>query len=253
MSKKLLKINDLHVTIEDKNILQGLNLEINSGEIHTLLGPNGSGKSTLAYAIAGHPKYKVTKGKILSKGKNILSQKPDERAKNGIFLSFQHPEAIPGVSMSNFLRQSYQALKSKKLRIPEFQKIILPLMDKLEISHKFLDRSVNEGFSGGERKKSEILQALLLEPELIILDETDSGLDVDALKIVAKGINELLNSQTAVLLITHHSRILHYLQPDQVSIIKNGKIVEQGDKKLAKKIEKEGFTSSKKVKLQVID
>lgn len=253
MSKSLLKIKNLHVTVEGKEILKGVSLNLEAGKIHALMGPNGSGKSTLAYAIVGHPKYKVKKGEIIFEGKNITKAKPDIRAKMGIFLSWQNPKSIPGISMSNFLRTAYKEVRQADIRVFDFHKKMTSKMKTLNIPLSFMERSVNEGFSGGEKKKSEILQAMILEPKVVIMDETDSGLDVDALKIVAKSVKQLLTPNTTILLITHHCRILHYLQPDIVQVMKAGKIVAKGDSKLAKEIEKKGFGKAPKLQFNILD
>lgn len=239
-----LEIKDLHVSVEGNTILKGVSLTINQGEIHTLMGPNGSGKSTLALSLMGHPNYEITKGKILIDGKDVTSLSPDKRANKGLFLSFQYPSSIPGVSVSNFLRTAYNSLHGNKERmnVMNFQKLLSEKMDLLKIDKSFAKRYLNEGFSGGEKKRAEILQMAVLKPKLAILDETDSGTDVDALKIISNGINTISKAQkTGILLITHYNRILQYIHPDHVHIIKNGKIVKSGGKMLAEQIEKEGY------------
>lgn len=239
--KKMLAIKGLHASVDQKEILKGISLDIEPGKIYALMGPNGSGKSTLANVLVGHPKYKVTKGSIDFFGEDIVSMSPDLRAQRGLFLSFQYPKSIPGVTMANFLRAAYKAVKKEDIRVFDFQKKLKEKMTILNMPSDFTGRFVNEGFSGGEKKKAEILQAMLLEPQLIIMDETDSGLDVDALKIVAQGVKKLMNPKTSVLLITHYTRILKYLKPDVVHILKAGQLVESGGPELAQKIEEHGF------------
>lgn len=241
MSKSLLSISNLQVNVADHEILKGISFDVEPGKVYALMGPNGSGKSTLSYTIAGHPKYQITGGKIEFEGKDISNMSPDERAKLGIFLSFQYPKSIPGVTLTNFLRSAYKAVKDDDIRVFDFHKKLKTKMDELGMPHSFMSRFVNEGFSGGEKKKAEILQAMVLEPKLVIMDETDSGLDVDAMKVVAEGVQKLLGPNTAVILITHYFRILSYLKPDVVHILKNGELVKSGDHELAEKIEKEGF------------
>lgn len=237
----MLSIKDLHVSIEDNEILKGVSLDFKPGQVTALMGPNGSGKSSLSYAIAGHPKYQVTSGKITLDGKDLLEMSPDQRAQSGIFLSFQYPKSIPGVTLANFLRAAYKAVKQEDIRVFEFQKRLKKKMEELDIAPEFMNRFVNEGFSGGEKKKAEILQAMILEPKVIIMDETDSGLDVDALKVVAKGVQALAGPDTSIILITHYFKILEYLTPDVVHVLKSGKNVETGGADLAKKIESNGF------------
>ncbi|MGE3279177.1 MAG: Fe-S cluster assembly ATPase SufC [Candidatus Altimarinota bacterium] len=241
MNPPLLQIENLHVSIDEKEILKGVTLAIEPGKIYALMGPNGSGKSTLSYTLAGHPKYHVTKGSILFEGKDMTTAKPDERAQQGLFLSFQYPKSIPGVSVSNFLRAAYKAVKKQDIRVLDFQRKLKEKMELLHIPREFMDRSVNEGFSGGEKKKAEILQAMILEPKVIIMDETDSGLDVDALKVVAEGAKKLLAPNTAVILITHYFRILQYLTPHVVYVLKDGELVATGGAPLAEQIEQNGF------------
>jgi Fe-S cluster assembly ATP-binding protein len=241
MAKPFLKIDDLHVSIEDNEILKGVSLDIEAGKTYALMGPNGSGKSSLSYALAGHPKYIVTKGKISFEGEEITQASPDLRAQKGIFLSFQYPKSIPGVTVSNFLRAAYKAVKKEDIRVFDFQKKLKAKMEQLHIPKSFMKRFVNEGFSGGEKKKAEILQALILEPKVIIMDETDSGLDVDALKVVAEGVKTLAGPNTAVILITHYFKILEYLTPDVVHVLKQGELVSSGGAELAEEIEKTGF------------
>ena len=241
----MLKINNLYVSIENKGILKGVNLDIKAGEVHAIMGPNGSGKSTLAYVLAGHPRYKVTSGSIEFLGKDITLDKPEDRAKGGMFLAFQYPLEIPGVSIANALRLAYNSIAKAQgrevLDVPKFRELLLSKMADLSMSADFIDRPLNEGFSGGEKKKAEILQAAVLNPKLLILDETDSGLDVDALRVVAEGINKIKSSDKAVLLITHYQRILKYIEPDFVHVFVDGKIERSGDKKLAEELEEKGY------------
>ena len=240
-----LEVKNLHVKIEDKEIVKGLNLKVDKGQVVALMGPNGSGKSTLAYALMGHPKYEITSGKILLNGKDVTKAKPDERAKKGLFLSFQYPHEISGVSVSNFLRIALNAKREasgeKPISVIDFYKFLQEKMKSLKIDKSFALRYLNEGFSGGEKKRMEILQMSVLEPKIGILDETDSGLDVDALKTVANGINDIKGSKMGILLITHYQRILNYVTPDKVHIMMDGKIVKSDDKKLALKVEKKGY------------
>ena len=237
----ILRIEDLHVSVDGKEILKGLNLTVNKGEVHALMGPNGSGKSTLAYVLMGHPKYQVTSGKIWYKGEDILALKPNERAKKGLFLAFQYPTAIPGVTVMNFLRAALKSVRGKEIPAKDFLKLLKEKMKFLEISDQFSNRYINDGFSGGEKKRHEILQMAILEPEMAILDETDSGLDIDALKTVAKGINKLIGPNLGILLITHYQRMLNYIKPDFVHVLVDGKIVQSGGDKLALKLEELGY------------
>lgn len=237
-----LEIKDLVVSVDGKKILNGLNLVLQSSQVNVIMGPNGSGKSTLAFTLMGHPKYVVESGKILFNGQDITHMKVQERAKLGLFLSFQYPAEVSGVKVSNFLRTALNAKTGGSIRIPDFQKIMDEKMNLLKIPKEFATRYLNEGFSGGEKKKTEILQMAVLEPKLAILDETDSGTDVDALKVIAEGISTISkNLGTGILLITHYNRILHYIKPDFVHVMVNGKIVITGKKDLADKIEKEGY------------
>lgn len=242
-----LEIKNLHVNVEGTEILKGVNLTINQGEIHALMGPNGSGKSTLAYSLMGHPSYEVTDGEAIFKGENILEMDPDERAKLGVFLAFQYPVSIPGVSVANFLRSAINARRKvddpedKGIPVVEFRKLLKEKMDLLEMDHEFAGRYLNDGFSGGEKKRAEILQMATLEPQIAILDETDSGLDIDALKIVASGVNALAGPNLGVLVITHYQRILNYIKPDWVHIMLEGKIVETGKAELAEHLEEQGY------------
>lgn len=239
--QKLLEIIDLHVSIEDKKILKGINLTINRGEIHALMGPNGSGKSTLANALMGHPAYRVTKGKVIFKGQNILKMSPDERARLGLFLAFQYPTAIPGVTVSNFLRTAVNSVRNEEINVLDFHKRLNEKMKMLAMDKSFTKRYLNDGFSGGEKKQSEVLQLVMLEPEMVILDETDSGLDIDALKIVSSDINKVMNENMGMLIITHYVRILQYIKPQFVHILFNGEIVESGDYSLAEHLEEKGY------------
>jgi Fe-S cluster assembly ATP-binding protein len=249
-----LTIKDLRVSVEDKLILKGLNLEVKQGEIHALMGPNGSGKSTLAYALMGHPKYEVEGGEVWLKGQNILELTPDERARLGLFLAFQYPTAIPGVSLANFLRTAVNAVRGGEtgdpngnghgrtgVPIAEFRKMLTEKMELLQMDKSFARRYLNDGFSGGEKKRAEILQMAMLEPEIAILDETDSGLDIDALRIVSQGVNALAGPQMGVLVITHYQRILNYIKPDFVHVMVNGQIVASGGGELAHQLEEEGY------------
>jgi Fe-S cluster assembly ATP-binding protein len=242
-----LVIKNLHVGIEDTEILKGLDLTVRQGEIHAIMGPNGTGKSTLAYSLMGHPTYEVTEGEVLFKGENILELGPDERAHLGLFLAFQYPVAIPGVTVANFLRTAINAHRkaedpeSKGISIPEFRTLLKERMDLLKMDHSFAARYLNDGFSGGEKKRAEILQMATLKPEIAILDETDSGLDIDALRIVAEGVNALRGPDFGAVVITHYQRILNYIQPDVVHIMLNGRIVESGGPELALQLEEQGY------------
>jgi Fe-S cluster assembly ATP-binding protein len=243
-----LEIRDLHVTVEadggTKEILTGVNLTVNSGETHALMGPNGSGKSTLAYAVAGHPKYTISSGAVTLDGEDVLAMSVDERARAGLFLAMQHPVEVPGVSVSNFLRTSATAIRGEAPKLRLWLKEMKGAMERLQIDPTFAQRNVNEGFSGGERKRAEILQLELLAPKMAILDETDSGLDVDALRVVSEGINRVRESgDTGVLLITHFTRILRYVRPDHVHVFVDGRIVAEGGPELADAIEAEGYAS----------
>jgi Fe-S cluster assembly ATP-binding protein len=242
---KMLKIKDLHAGLEGKDILQGINLEVKAGEVHAIMGPNGSGKSTLASVVAGKEEYEVSRGYITFENEDISELDPEERAHKGIFLSFQYPVEIPGVSVTNFIKTAInETRKSKKMDdmpASEMLKMIKEKADMLEIDRKFLSRSLNEGFSGGEKKRNEIFQMAMLEPKLAILDETDSGLDIDALKIVANGVNKLKSDNNAVVVITHYQRLLDYIVPDFVHVLMNGKIVKSGTKELAYELEEKGY------------
>ncbi|WP_424492560.1 Fe-S cluster assembly ATPase SufC [Salinimicrobium sp. GXAS 041] len=241
----MLKINNLHAKVEDLKILKGINLEINPGEVHAIMGPNGSGKSTLSSVIAGKEEYEVTRGDISFEGEDLIELDAEERAHKGVFLSFQYPVEIPGVSVTNFMRAVINANRKAKgledMPANEMLKKIREKSELLEIDRKFLSRSLNEGFSGGEKKRNEIFQMAMLEPKLAILDETDSGLDIDALKIVANGVNKLKRPDNATLVITHYQRLLDYIIPDFVHVMVNGKIVKSGTKELAKELEAKGY------------
>ena len=242
----LLKINDLHAETSGKKILQGLELEIKPGEVHAIMGPNGSGKSTLGKVLARHPEYNVTRGNLAFKGEAIHGLEPHEIAQQGLFLAFQYPTEIPGVSNMEFLKASvdahHKANGKEQLNTTDFVRSVRALAEELGLNAEFLKRGVNEGFSGGEKKRNEILQLKLLNPELAILDETDSGLDIDALKVVAKGINDFRSDQNAILLITHYQRLLDYIVPDYVHVLADGKIAQSGDKTLALELEQKGYS-----------
>lgn len=245
----LLSVNGLEVEVDGKRILKGVNLEINRGEVHAIMGPNGSGKSTLSNVIMGHPKYKVTKGEILFEGKDLLKMSPDERSRAGVFLAFQYPKEIAGVTLSQFLMAAYNACvqgDGKRISAFKFKKMLGEHMEKLKIDPAMADRYLNHGFSGGEKKKSEVLQMSVLAPTLCLLDETDSGLDVDALRIVAKAVGAMRSDSKGFLLVTHYQRILQYLKPDFVHVMLNGKIVKSGDHLFAAELEKKGYESLSK-------
>jgi Fe-S cluster assembly ATP-binding protein len=246
-----LQIQDLHVSVEGKEIIKGVNLTVEKGEVHAIMGPNGSGKSTLAMSLMGHPKYDVTHGEVLFKGQNVLELEADERARLGLFLAFQYPFEISGVPLSRFLLQARKARqgpsedqangKTKKLAFGEFRKMLKERLALLKIDESFATRYLNEGFSGGEKKRAEILQMLMLQPEIAILDETDSGLDIDSVKIVAEAVNSLRGPQFGCLAITHYQRILNYLRPDFVHVMVDGRIVKSGDQQLAHELEERGY------------
>ncbi len=241
----MLEIKNLHASIDGKEILRGINLTIEKGQVHAIMGPNGSGKSTLASVITGHPSFEVTEGEVIFEGKNLLELEPEERASEGVFLSFQYPVEIPGVSMVNFLRaavnQQRKIRGEEQMSASEFLKMMREKKDLVEMDKSLTSRSVNEGFSGGEKKKNEIFQMAMLEPKLSILDETDSGLDIDALRVVANGVNKLKTSENASLIITHYQRLLDYIEPDFVHVLHDGKIVKSGDKTLALELEEKGY------------
>ncbi len=245
MGNTLIEIKDLCVNAEDKEILKGINLKINKGEIHVIMGPNGSGKSTTANAILNHPEYKKVSGEILFEGENINDLKTDEIARKGIFMSFQLPEEIPGISVTNFLKYAKNKITGEPVKIFKFKEEVKKYMEELNMNSKNMERSLNVGFSGGEKKKNEILQMLVLNPKLAILDETDSGLDVDAIRTVSKGIEMFKNENNAVLIITHNTKILSSLKVDYVHILVNGKIVKTGTGELAKEIEENGYSEYK--------
>ena len=245
MEKSLLEIDNLYVTAENKEILKGINLKINKGEIHVIMGPNGSGKTTTANAIFNNPLYKKESGSIIFDGENITNLKTDEIARKGVFMSFQLPEELPGISVTNFLKYAKNKVTGKPVKVFEFREELKKYMEELNMNSKNMERSLNVGFSGGEKKKNEILQMLVLNPKLAILDETDSGLDVDAIKTVSKGIEMFKNEQNAILIITHNTKILHSLNVDYVHVLVNGKIVKTGDASLAREIEDEGYSKYK--------
>jgi len=241
----MLKIKNLHARVGGKEILKGINLEVNAGEVHAIMGPNGSGKSTLAAVIAGKEEFEVTRGKILFEGEDLDEVAPEERAHKGIFMSFQYPVEIPGVSVTNFMKtainESRKARGLEDMPANQMLKLIREKSELLDIDRKFLSRSLNEGFSGGEKKRNEIFQLAMLEPKLAILDETDSGLDIDALRIVASGVNKLRKKENAVIIITHYQRLLEYIIPDYVHVLHNGKVVKSGGKELAHELEEKGY------------
>jgi len=236
-----LEIQNLHVRTEEREILHGVDLKVEKGQIHALLGPNGSGKSTLANTLMGNPVYKVTEGKILLNGEDIAEADPDERARAGLFLAFQYPATIPGVSVANFLRMAVNAGREEPIKVKEFGQLLGKHMDLLRIDREFTSRYLNEGFSGGEKKRAEILQLAMLQPDYAVLDETDSGLDIDALRIVADGVNAMRDPERGFLIITHYTRILGYVRPDFVHIMLDGRIVRQGGAELADELEEKGY------------
>ncbi len=245
----LLELKNLHVALEDgTEIIRGVDLRVSQNEVHAVMGPNGSGKSTLAYALMGHPAYEITEGEVLFDGENLLEMQPDERAQRGLFLAFQYPHAVPGVTVTSFLRSAINAIRKARaggeedpVAIPQFRKELLEQMDRLKVSRELASRYLNDGFSGGEKKRVEILQMAMLKPRIAILDETDSGLDIDALRIVAGGVKELVSPDMGALLITHYQRILNYIKPDFVHVLVDGRIVEEGGPELAHKLEAEGY------------
>ena len=242
-----LEIKNLHASVEGKEILKGVDLIVEQGKVHAIMGPNGTGKSTLAYTLMGHPNYIVTEGEVNFKGQNVLELEPDERSRLGLFLAFQYPVAIPGVTVANFLRTAINARRraenpeDKGMPIPEFRKLLKERMAMLKMDQNFAGRYLNEGFSGGEKKRAEILQLATLSPEIAILDETDSGLDIDALRIVSEGVNALMNENLGVLIITHYQRLLNYIKPDYVHVMLDGRIVESGGPDLALHLEEKGY------------
>ncbi|MDP1602550.1 MAG: Fe-S cluster assembly ATPase SufC [Legionella sp.] len=242
----MLKINDLNVSINEQPILKGINLSVKAGEVHAIMGPNGSGKSTLSKVLAGHPAYTVTSGTVSYKGDDLLPLDPAERARAGIFMSFQYPVEIPGVTNINFLKASINAVRKGQGRNPmdaiEFLSFIREKCQLLDMDESFLYRSINEGFSGGEKKRNEILQMVALEPALSILDETDSGLDIDALRVISQGVNAMRAPDRAIILVTHYQRLLDYIEPDYIHVLANGRIVKSGDKSLALELEKKGYS-----------
>jgi Fe-S cluster assembly ATP-binding protein len=245
----LLKLENLHVALEDgTEIVKGVDLEVDTNEVHAVMGPNGSGKSTLAYALMGHPAYEITEGRLLLDGEDVTELGADERAQRGLFLAFQYPHAIPGVTVTSFLRSAINAVRKARnggvddpIAIPEFRKELLGEMDRLKVSRELASRYLNDGFSGGEKKRVEILQMAMLKPRIAVLDETDSGLDIDALRVVASGVNELVGPEMGALVITHYQRILNYVKPDHVHVFVDGRIVESGGPELAEKLEADGY------------
>jgi len=237
----MLKIEDLQVEIDGQEIVKGLDLEVNKGEIHAIMGPNGSGKSTLANVLMGHPRYEVTAGSITFEGEDVFELEPDERAKLGMFLAFQYPSEVPGVSVANFLRTAVNSVREEELSPMEMYKLLQEKMAIMKMDPKFAERYLNEGFSGGEKKRNEILQMLMLDPTLAIMDETDSGLDIDALQVVARGVNELRGPEFSAIIITHYQRILRYIEPDHVHVMLDGRLVTSGGKELADDLEEKGY------------
>jgi Fe-S cluster assembly ATP-binding protein len=237
----MLKIEDLHVEIDGQEIVKGLDLEVGQGEIHAIMGPNGSGKSTLANVLMGHPRYEVTGGSITFQGEDVFELEPDERAKLGMFLAFQYPSEVPGVSVANFLRTAVNSVREEELSPMEMYRLLQEKMSIMQMDPKFAERYLNEGFSGGEKKRNEILQMLMLDPRLAIMDETDSGLDIDALQVVARGVNELRGPEFSAVIITHYQRILRYIEPDHVHVMLDGRLVTSGGKELADDLEEKGY------------
>jgi Fe-S cluster assembly ATP-binding protein len=237
----MLKIENLRAEIDGQEIVKGLDLEVGKGEIHAIMGPNGSGKSTLANVLMGHPRYEVTGGSITFQGEDVLEMEPDERAKLGMFLAFQYPSEVPGVSVANFLRTAVNSVREEELSPMEMFRLIQDKMKVMQMDPKFAERYLNEGFSGGEKKRNEILQMLMLEPKLAIMDETDSGLDIDALQVVSKGVNELRGPEFSAVIITHYQRILRYIEPDHVHVMLDGRLVTSGGKELALDLEDKGY------------
>ena len=237
----MLKIENLRVEIDGQEILKGLDLEVGKGEIHAIMGPNGSGKSTLANVLMGHPRYEITDGSVTFEDEDVLELEPDERAKMGMFLAFQYPSEVPGVSVANFLRTAVNSVREEELSPMEMYRLLQEKMAIMQMDPKFAERYLNEGFSGGEKKRNEILQMLMLEPRLAIMDETDSGLDIDALQVVARGVNEMRGPEFSAVLITHYQRILRYIEPDRVHVMLDGRIVTSGGKELAEALEEKGY------------
>jgi Fe-S cluster assembly ATP-binding protein len=237
----MLKIEDLYVEIDGQEIVKGLDLEVGKGEIHAIMGPNGSGKSTLANVLMGHPRYEVTEGSITFQGEDVFELEPDERAKLGMFLAFQYPSEVPGVSVANFLRTAINSVREEELSPMEMYRLLQEKMSIMQMDPKFAERYLNEGFSGGEKKRNEILQMLMLDPKLAIMDETDSGLDIDALQVVAKGVNEMKGPEFSAVIITHYQRILRYIEPDRVHVMLDGRLVTSGGKELADDLEEKGY------------
>jgi Fe-S cluster assembly ATP-binding protein len=245
----LLELKNLRVALEDgTEIVKGVDLAVNTNEVHAVMGPNGSGKSTLAYALMGHPAYEITEGEIFFDGRNVLEMEPDQRAQRGLFLAFQYPHAVPGVTVTNFLRSAINATRKARaggeedpIPIPEFRKELLAQMDRLKVSRELASRYLNDGFSGGEKKRVEILQLAMLKPRIAVLDETDSGLDIDAVRVVANGVKELVGPEMGALVITHYQRILNFIEPDFVHVMVDGRMVEEGGPELAHKLEAEGY------------
>jgi Fe-S cluster assembly ATP-binding protein len=237
----MLKIENLHAEIDGNEIVTGLSLEVGKGEIHAIMGPNGSGKSTLANVLMGHPRYEVTDGTVTFEGADVFELEPDERAKMGMFLAFQYPSEVPGVSVANFLRTAVNSVREKELSVMDMYKLLQEKMRIMQMDPKFAERYLNEGFSGGEKKRNEILQMLMLEPKLAIMDETDSGLDIDALQVVARGVNELRGPEFSAVIITHYQRILRYIEPDHVHVMLDGRLVTSGGKELALALEDKGY------------
>jgi Fe-S cluster assembly ATP-binding protein len=237
----MLKIEDLQVEIDGQEIVKGLDLEVGKGEIHAIMGPNGSGKSTLANVLMGHPRYEVTGGSITFQGQDVFELEPDERAKLGMFLAFQYPSEVPGVSVANFLRTAINSVREEELSPMEMYRLLQEKMSIMQMDPKFAERYLNEGFSGGEKKRNEILQMLMLDPRLAIMDETDSGLDIDALQVVAKGVNEMKGPEFSAVIITHYQRILRYIEPDRVHVMLDGRLVTSGGKELADDLEEKGY------------
>ncbi|HZB10167.1 MAG TPA: Fe-S cluster assembly ATPase SufC [Rubrobacter sp.] len=237
----MLKIEDLQIEIDGQEIVKGLDLEVGKGEIHAIMGPNGSGKSTLANVLMGHPRYEVTGGSITFQGEDVFELEPDERAKLGMFLAFQYPSEVPGVSVANFLRTAVNSVREEELNPMEMYRLLQEKMSIMQMDPRFAERYLNEGFSGGEKKRNEILQMLMLDPKLAIMDETDSGLDIDALQVVAKGVNEMKGPEFSAVIITHYQRILRYIEPDRVHVMLDGRLVTSGGKELADDLEEKGY------------